>query len=195
MTRALCIYFKQLGVRTGSPATWSPCRFCCCGGSPRFGEILRVSGARAPGHAPGRRREGAGLGKGATHVGGRWRPLISKPGATASLASPPENLRLPASPPRLQAMWWSAFARRHHLSCPSPSIVFSSLLLTLSAHPATSETTPISILSQSSKGIPRSASFRSPLSRTAAGRAQTAQCGWGRYRPTLGAMIWTPSAS
>lgn len=87
------------------------------------------------------------------------------------------------------------FARRHHPSCPSPSIVFSSLLLTLSAHPATRETTPISILSQSSKGIPRSASSRSPLSRTVAGRAQTAQCGWGRCRPTLGAMIWTPSAS
>lgn len=122
-------------------------------------------------------------------------PVSRKPGAVTSLAIPPENLRLPASPPRLQAMWWSTLARRHQPSCPSPSILFSPLLLTLSAHPATRETTPISIVSQSSKGIPRSASSRSPLSRTAAGRAQTAQCGWGRCRPTLGAMIWTPSAS
>ena len=35
------------------PATWGTCRLCCSGGSPRSGEILRVSGARVPEREPG----------------------------------------------------------------------------------------------------------------------------------------------
>lgn len=112
------------GVRARSPATWSACWFCCSGASPRFGQVLRVSGARIPGHESGRQREGAGLGTGATHELGGWRCLHlanCKPRDLARKLGAPGLCSL-LSAPGVRGAGCGGTGRQH-AACASPSVL------------------------------------------------------------------------